>query len=146
MRSIREGRISLTRCRAIRVVLNQLASVKSPSPSSPSSSSSPVRSITRFTRFEEAKICFTEARLSSSESKASPSSSRSAVRADGSNWLTAGALETDGHSSAARTDRSERRSRTSTHCRISLIFPHGIRVRSSVDEEGQGGAAMVVRS
>jgi hypothetical protein len=64
----------------------------------------------RFARFEEAKICFTEAGLSSSESKASPSSSRSAVRADGSNWLTAGALETDGHSSAARTDRSERRS------------------------------------
>ena len=24
-----------------------------------------------------------------------------------------------------------------------LVFPHGIRVRSSVDEEGQGGPAMV---
>ena len=30
--------------------------------------------------------------------------------------------------------------------RRKLIFPHGIRVRSSVDEEGQGRPAMVVRS
>jgi hypothetical protein len=29
---------------------------------------------------------------------------------------------------------------------VSLMFPHGKRVQSSVDEEGQGGPAMVVRS
>jgi hypothetical protein len=28
---------------------------------------------------------------------------------------------------------------------VSLMFPHGTRVRSSVDEEGQSEAAMVVR-
>jgi hypothetical protein len=70
-RFVKEARVSLTRCRAVRVFLSQLISARPSSSPSPSSSSSLVRLITRFGR---ARICPKEGRSSSSESEISPSS------------------------------------------------------------------------
>jgi hypothetical protein len=91
-RSVKEGEVSFTRCRVVRVFLSQLTSAGLPSTlslSSSSSSLSPVRSITGTgtgtgTGSAPARIFSKGGRSSSSESEISPSSERSAVRADGS--------------------------------------------------------------